>query len=249
MADADAKTDKDRDPIPPVDPEDIKRMWEFERRRNKIGTDGWKWLQDMKAALSPGADLPAVSSRCGMVQTVAHYNRGQLLAPWQHGDELDDAVFRVAAAIPMKMLAYKGYNVAGDDRFGFDPNEFVRQLIEQTGISHTWEPLSPKVPEGQRSFVVSTISDRSVDPDRQAKQKAQEVLWMIFRRFSPIIDSLIPHGDAEGVAHNAAVSFADYLSDNNELVRKVEDWFRTHEGNGIDTLKELEQRARRWPSK
>jgi hypothetical protein len=37
---------------------------------------------------------------------------------------------------------------------------------------------------------------------------------MIFKRFSPIVDRLIPQGDAESAAHNVAVLFADYLLDN-----------------------------------
>ena len=78
--------------IPPVAPEDIKRMHEFDRTHSRAGTDGRLWLQDRNAACSPGADISAVSSRCAMVGTMTRYNHGQLVAPWQQGKKLDDAV-------------------------------------------------------------------------------------------------------------------------------------------------------------
>jgi len=64
---------------------------------------------------------------------LTHFNHGQLLAPWHHGEELDDAVFRVAATFPMRALRDGCYMIAGDELYGYDPNAFVQRLMEETG--------------------------------------------------------------------------------------------------------------------
>ena len=48
MADTDIpkfKTYEEGEPIPPVDPKDIKRMHEYERTQSRVGANGWEWLQ------------------------------------------------------------------------------------------------------------------------------------------------------------------------------------------------------------
>ena len=75
------------EPVPPVDPEDLKR------RRNT-------WKQHLtcdaaRAAQSEEANSVAVTHRFRMVSSLEGFNHGQLLAPWKHGEDLDDAVFRV----------------------------------------------------------------------------------------------------------------------------------------------------------
>jgi hypothetical protein len=67
MTDSDANIPKEGDPIPPVDPEDIKRTWEYDRTHSKVGANGWQWLQDRRAVCSPGANVDHVSSRCNMI--------------------------------------------------------------------------------------------------------------------------------------------------------------------------------------
>jgi hypothetical protein len=54
--------------------------------------------------------------------------------------------------------------IPGDEHLGFDPNAFVQRLIEETGISHVWEPVRTKVAEGGRCFVTMRIPTR--DPNR-----------------------------------------------------------------------------------
>jgi hypothetical protein len=74
MADTDIpkfKTYADGEAIPSVDPEDIKRMWEYERTHSRVGVNGCEWLQGQKAALSPEADFSDISSRHRMVGTLA----------------------------------------------------------------------------------------------------------------------------------------------------------------------------------
>ena len=52
-------------------------------------------------------------------------------------------------------VIHETYMIAGDEYFGFDPNAFVQRLIEETGISHVWEPVATKVLEGGRTFSYS----------------------------------------------------------------------------------------------
>jgi hypothetical protein len=227
------KTYADGESIPPVDPEDIKRM----RPRVRIDTNGWSWLQDIHAVLSPGADFSAVESRCGMIRALTIY---KLLAPWQHGEEFDDAVFGVAATFPLRELKHKSsYMVPGDERFGFDPNVFVQRLIEETGISHVWEPVETKVSGGKRIFGVGGEVPGQ-DPDTLAKRQARELVWDIWKRFSHLDELLAHQADSKVVA----ALFADFLMDNIDLVRKLESSFRAGNGGGpVDLLIELERKA------
>ena len=87
--------------IPPVDEQDLKCLHDLcvERAKRYCGKDGVLPLESMARACSPAANLPAVWLR--HTQLRALYRHGAL-AEWQHGTILDDAVFRVAATIPMK---------------------------------------------------------------------------------------------------------------------------------------------------
>ena len=223
-----------------VNPEDIKRMWEFERPRNRTGSDGWKWLQDLKAALSPGVDFTAVSSRCGMIRTLIVY---KLLAPWQHGEELDDAVFRVAATFPLRELKYESYMVAGDERFGFDPNAFVQRLVKETGISHVWEPVANKVSGRMVITRSAEFKGQVPNPERKAKQQARDILWELWKRFAPSLHDVVAHSDKEGAAQIVATFFADFLIDNIDLVRQLENSFRDRSVPLDPILSELERKA------
>lgn len=94
----------------------------------------------------------------------------------QHGEKLDDTVFR-AAATAMRALRQSVYKLAGDDLLGFDPNVFIQRLIEETGVSHTWDPIPTKVP----SFLYRTLhvvleGQGASDAEREAKRKGRELL-------------------------------------------------------------------------
>ena len=137
MADTDIpkfETYAEGEPIPPVDPEDIKRFWHVK--------PPWCSGNDVQSACSPGADVAAVFRRWGMIGTLTIH---KLLTPWQHGEELDDAVFRIAATLPLHEVTDHSYMIPGDEHFGFDPNAFVQRLVEETGIAHEWEPVATKV--------------------------------------------------------------------------------------------------------
>ena len=86
--------------IPPVAEHDLKCLHELcvERAKHYCGKDGVVSIDSMARACSPDANLPAVWLRHAQLRSL--YRQG-LLAEWQHGTDLDDAVFRLAATIPM----------------------------------------------------------------------------------------------------------------------------------------------------
>jgi hypothetical protein len=57
---------------------------------------------------------------------------------------------------------------------------------------------------------------------------------------------MMSNGDKENSADPAALLFADFLLDNIDLVRQLEDGFKNPDDWRIDVLKELEQKAQRW---
>ena len=86
--------------IPPVAERDLKCLHELcvERAKRYCGKDGVVSLDSMARACSPDANLPAVWLRHAELRSL--YRQG-LLAEWQQGTDLDDAVFRLAATIPI----------------------------------------------------------------------------------------------------------------------------------------------------
>jgi hypothetical protein len=229
MADTDIpkfKTYADGEAIPPVDPEDLRRRWNI-----KI-----PWTREaLEEAESHEADSSAVSRRDGMIRMLAEYSGGQLLAPWHHGHQLDDIVFRIAATFPLHQVKHETYMIAGDEYFGFDPNAFVQRLIEETGIAHVWEPVRTKVPEGGRGYSLCSVhyAGQARDPKRQAKRQTLELVWAVWKRFSPsLADS-----DKE------QTFFGDFLMNNRDLVSRVEAGLRAGTGGDLDALMELERRA------
>ena len=104
--------------IPPVDEDDLKCLHEacVDMTKRYLGKDGVVSLDLMARACSPGANLPAVWLRHTQLRLLV---RQGLLAEWQHGTALDDAVYRVAATIPMNGVH-------------FDPETFVRRLRHGT---------------------------------------------------------------------------------------------------------------------
>ena len=87
-------------PIPPVDEHDLKALHDLcvERAKRYCGKDGVISIEMTARACSPMANLAAVWLRHTELRSL--YRQG-LLAEWQHGNALDDAVFHVASEIPM----------------------------------------------------------------------------------------------------------------------------------------------------
>lgn len=240
MADADRPIPKfknyaEGEPIPPVDPEELKRRWNIKP----------PWTREaMETAWRFEADISAVSHRARMIRELADYNRGQLLAPWHHGEQLDDAVFRIAATFPLHVVKFRPYIIAGDEIFGFDPNAFVQRLIEKTGISHTWEPVAIKMGEGGRNFVMSGFECQPRNLELEAKRQTRELVWNIWKRFAPSLDQVLSACDKEHASEVVATFFSDFLLDNIDLVRQLEAAFKEPQSIPLDPiLTELEQRA------
>src|SRR6266516_149950 len=87
--------------IPPVDEHDLKALHELcvERAQRYCGKDGVISIELTARACSPTANLPAVWLRHTQLRSLFRHG---LLTEWQHGTTLDDAVFHLAATIPMK---------------------------------------------------------------------------------------------------------------------------------------------------
>jgi len=104
--------------IPAVDEHDLRCLHELcvERAKRYCGKDGVVSIDSMARACSPGANLPAVWLRHTQLRSL--YREG-LLAEWQHGTALDDAVFRLAATIPMHGIQ-------------LDQEAFLRRLRDKT---------------------------------------------------------------------------------------------------------------------
>jgi hypothetical protein len=241
MTSSDANIRKAGDFIPPVEPEDIKRLRILYKHAKLTRANGNGWREELEASFSPGTDIPAISSRNGMIETLAAY---KVLTPWQRGEDFDDAVFKIAARFPIQEFKPQDYMIEGDECFGFDPNAFVQQLVTETGIADTGQTIPTKIGEAGRQFGGGVIGLTNATPERQAAHQAREVLWMIFKRFSPILQALTSTGDPDNSV--APILFADYLLDNIDLVRKLEDGFKNPKVGFTDVLKQLEQRAQKW---
>ena len=104
---------------------------------------------------------------------LAHSNHGQLLAPWRHGEELDDAVFRNAATFPMRALQHRVYKIAGDEIFGFDPNEFVENQHVRLPFSRAlvgWHHQSLLGPGSRHCYGIISLKMHFA---------AQSVQWLV----------------------------------------------------------------------
>ncbi len=109
-----------------VDPADLKAVCGFMREAQARAPAGQQTSIDGRAfgnVCSPGADAMAVWYRASMLGLL-QMMQGDLLMPWLHNGELDDAVIQVAATFPMKNM---GVGVVHDG-LPFDVEEFVKQI-------------------------------------------------------------------------------------------------------------------------
>jgi hypothetical protein len=107
--------------VPPVDVDDLKRLHDVgvETTKRSCGKDGILSVESVARACSSEASLPAVWLRHTQLRSLV---RKGLLDEWEHGTALDDAVFQLAATIPLR-----GTELDGE--------AFVRQLREITAAS------------------------------------------------------------------------------------------------------------------
>ena len=109
-------------PIPPVDPIDVRRVQELYEQFAQLRDPGMEGNTAIDASLmasvcSPGADMGAVWVRNALLGVMLQQG---VLADWQRGTGLDDAVYRVAATIPLNGLQ-------------LDPRAFIQRLREEVG--------------------------------------------------------------------------------------------------------------------
>ena len=120
--------DNPEGPIPPVDPADLRSVWEMLRevQARRPGEHIIIGDEIYKRACSPGANVEAVwfrSSLIGMLDMLG------MLRPWIHEGVVADAVFKVAATFPVNGMAI------GVPRQGlpFDVQEFISQVAASAG--------------------------------------------------------------------------------------------------------------------
>ena len=113
------------EPVPAVGMKDLRSVWniykDIESRRSgeQVGVD----ISVIEHACSATADVRAVTYRCGMLQILERLP-GDLLAPWKESGQLVDAVFSVAARIPMNWI---GIGIP-QSRLPFDVDSFLDEL-------------------------------------------------------------------------------------------------------------------------
>jgi hypothetical protein len=106
------------DAMPPVDPIDLRHVLELyeevDTHRQHLGMEGSAAIGAdlMATACSHGANVGAVWVRSALLGLMVKQG---VLADWQHGPQLDEGVYRVAATMPLR-------------GFQFDPTAFVRRL-------------------------------------------------------------------------------------------------------------------------
>lgn len=209
MTDVNFTDDPEGIVVPAVDPEAIKRSWNARRPGAR---------EDAHRETISG-ELWAIAARTG---TIATMTRLKLVTPWEHGEELDEGVFRVAATCPMRVYRRRMYKRAGDEIFPFDPNEFLRRLIEDTGVEHRWEPIQTKMGEGEFSFgTVTAAFKEQVPPDSEqiAKLMVRDLLWDVWSRYHRF--ELSPLLDQKDFTHMVALMFGGFVIENINLARKI----------------------------
>jgi len=115
------------EPVPPVEVSDLKYFWKRSNQvRQRPGVAiGMGAFGNDNPFYKLGERAPAVWFRCGFLQFLL----GQgVLNEWQHGEELDEAVFRVAATISLEELA-------SGDREQLDIEQFVLRVREASGAN------------------------------------------------------------------------------------------------------------------
>jgi hypothetical protein len=104
--------------VPPVTEDDLRRLHEVsvDMAKRRVGKNGMVSVDLMARVCTPGANLPAVWLRYTQLRLLI---RQGVLAEWQHSENCDDAVYRVAATIPM-------------NGFQLDQEAFVQRLPYKT---------------------------------------------------------------------------------------------------------------------
>lgn len=117
------------EPVPEVDPEDLKTLWREgrdiqARQPRQPGQQVATGFDLIKAICKPGANVDAVWYRSSMIWALNQFAQAQL-APWVKDEQVSDAVFQTMATIPMEWIGR-----AEREGLPFDVEEFFRRLRE-----------------------------------------------------------------------------------------------------------------------
>ena len=120
---------KPEEPVPEVDPEDLKTVWKINRdvQTRHPGQQVATGRGVFEHVCKPGADIQAVGYRAAVLAMLIHIaenpeNPIKQLGPWLKKDQLEDVVFAAAAKIPMQWM---GVGIVRDGP-PLDVNEFVQ---------------------------------------------------------------------------------------------------------------------------
>ena len=93
------------EPVPIVGVKDLQSVWKLytDIESRYPGGQSAVDIGIIEHVCTPGADIGAVTYRCGMLQILQRL-AGDPLASWTHDGQPDDGVFRVAASIPMTWI-------------------------------------------------------------------------------------------------------------------------------------------------
>jgi hypothetical protein len=118
---------KPGEPVPEVDPDDLKTTWQITRdlEARHPGQQVLVAGGVLEQSLKPGADIHAIGYRSAMLSLLTKIAQEQL-SPWMKEGQLEDSVFRAAANVRMEWLGK-------DERegFPFDMDEFLRLCGER----------------------------------------------------------------------------------------------------------------------
>jgi hypothetical protein len=112
-------------PVPSVDVADLKSVWAMqnELQARVPGKSISIGAESYKRACGAGADVRSLFTRVSQLRVLQMLG---MLAPWTHGEVVDDAVFTVAATFPMtRMQPGIVY-----DELPFDLQEFLNQVAK-----------------------------------------------------------------------------------------------------------------------
>ena len=110
-------------PVPQVDPEDVKTIWKQQRDIEQRHPGELCAVAAGDYIRKPDATVRAIGYRATMLGMVCHLAHG-VLEPWTKEDQLDDAVFRAIAEVPMEWMGRE----IGRQGLPFDFEDFMRRV-------------------------------------------------------------------------------------------------------------------------
>jgi hypothetical protein len=116
-----------------VNPADIKALWQIRREAEARNPGQQVAIGGLDRTCSAGADVYSTGYRATILALLYHAveqrpeeSEAQTLAKWKHGDELDDAIFRVMATIPIRWIPKDGMQ-----GLPFDGGDFIKRVEQE----------------------------------------------------------------------------------------------------------------------